>query len=84
MNLGDGPVYDVVVKLIHPSIVEAQGPQPTRVDVSSIPPGGSVTLTWSLTFQEAGTMRMYVAVSGRDEGGNPTACLMRLKVEVEG
>jgi len=82
INGGSCPIDDMLIKLIHSSNVAIRYGELERFNIASISPGESYTLTWHITCNDIGTVRLIVTGNGRDENGCPIVNIVRLNRNV--
>jgi thermitase len=81
-NNGPEPLNDVLVKLRYPSNIEIQVTEDDCVSLESISSSESHTLTWHITANEEGILRLIVTANGRGENNFPIIDIERLNAEV--
>ena len=81
-NSGLCPINDLLVKLIHSSNITIRYGELERFNIASISPGQSYTLTWHITCNDIGTLRIIATANGRDQNGCPVVNIVRLNRNV--
>ncbi len=81
-NNGPQPLNDVLVKLRYPSDVGIQVIEDECVSLESILSAEFHIVTWHITANESGTLRLIVTANGRNQDGCPIIDVERIKKDV--
>jgi hypothetical protein len=81
-NNGPEPLNDILVKLRYPSNIEIQVIEDECVSLESILSSECHVVTWHITANESGTLRLIVTANGRSQDGCPIIDVERIKEDI--